>query len=161
MEGCQHNTTDVEYYGPNPLMAGWYLGALRAAEEMARHVGDEAFARECRRPLRARLALDRRAPLDGEYYVHRVMPPKSKDDVAPGLVVGMGAGDVTKPDYQLGAGCLVDQLVGQFVADVCGLGPLVDPAHARETLRSILRSRQKSKAPAPRASAPRCEKPPG
>ena len=33
----------------------------------------------------------------------------------------------------------MDQLVGQFVADVCGLGPLVDPAHARTTLASILR----------------------
>jgi hypothetical protein len=25
---------DVEYYGPNPLMEFWYLGALRAAEEI-------------------------------------------------------------------------------------------------------------------------------
>ncbi|MBT3275063.1 MAG: hypothetical protein HN368_18050, partial [Spirochaetales bacterium] len=36
MEGCQHNTMDVEYYGPNPQMQGWYLGALRAGEEMGR-----------------------------------------------------------------------------------------------------------------------------
>ena len=28
MEGCQHNTMDVEYYGPNPQMGIWYLGAL-------------------------------------------------------------------------------------------------------------------------------------
>ena len=48
MEGCQHNTLDVEYYGPNPLMSGWYLGALRAAEEMAAYLGDEAFASTCR-----------------------------------------------------------------------------------------------------------------
>jgi non-lysosomal glucosylceramidase len=41
MEGCQHNTMDVEYYGPNPQMEFWYLGALRAAEEMARHMGAE------------------------------------------------------------------------------------------------------------------------
>jgi len=37
MEGAQHNTMDVEYYGPNPQMGIWYLGALRAAEEMAAH----------------------------------------------------------------------------------------------------------------------------
>ena len=36
MEGVQHNTMDVEYYGPNPQMGIWYLGALRAMEEMAR-----------------------------------------------------------------------------------------------------------------------------
>ena len=28
MEGCQHNTMDVEYNGPNPQMQGWYLAAL-------------------------------------------------------------------------------------------------------------------------------------
>ena len=44
MEGCQHNTMDVEYYGPNPQMGLWYLGALRAAEEMARHLGETDFA---------------------------------------------------------------------------------------------------------------------
>jgi hypothetical protein len=44
MEGCQHNTMDVEYCGPNPQMGLWYLGALRAAEEMARHLGEGAFA---------------------------------------------------------------------------------------------------------------------
>ncbi|MCK7530202.1 MAG: hypothetical protein MZV63_03680 [Marinilabiliales bacterium] len=26
MEGVQHNTMDVEYYGPNPQMTIWYLG---------------------------------------------------------------------------------------------------------------------------------------
>ena len=35
MEGVQHNTMDIEYFGPNPQMQFWYLGALRAAEKMA------------------------------------------------------------------------------------------------------------------------------
>jgi uncharacterized protein (DUF608 family) len=34
-EGVQHNTYDVEFYGPNPMCGVYYLGALRAAEEMA------------------------------------------------------------------------------------------------------------------------------
>jgi hypothetical protein len=29
-EGVQHNTYDVELYGPNPLSRIYYLGALRA-----------------------------------------------------------------------------------------------------------------------------------
>jgi len=40
---------------------------------------------------------------------------------------------------QLGAGCLVDQLVGQFTAHVCGLGYLVRPHRIRKTLRSIMK----------------------
>lgn len=36
MEGSQHNTMDVNYFGPNPQIQFWYFGALRAAIEMAR-----------------------------------------------------------------------------------------------------------------------------
>ena len=39
MEGVQHNTMDVEYYGPNPQMRVWYLAALRACAEMAASPG--------------------------------------------------------------------------------------------------------------------------
>lgn len=31
----------------------------------------------------------------------------------------------TSPDFKFGEGCLVDQLVGQFMAHLCGLGYLV------------------------------------
>ncbi|MGC9326751.1 MAG: GH116 family glycosyl-hydrolase, partial [Candidatus Hinthialibacter sp.] len=34
MEGQQHNTYDIEFYGPNPMMGAIYLTALRAAEKM-------------------------------------------------------------------------------------------------------------------------------
>jgi non-lysosomal glucosylceramidase len=139
MEGCQHNTMDVEYYGPNPQMGIWYLGALRAAEEMAKAVGDKAFSRQCRS-----LFDNGRAWIDtnlwnGEYYEHQVRPLQNLEDVAPSLRLDMGARTVTEPDYQLGRGCLVDQLVGQYMAHVCGLGYLVDPAHVKTTLASILK----------------------
>ncbi len=137
MEGCQHNTMDVEYYGPNPQMGAWYLGALRAAEEMARYVGDADFAADCRglfdngsKWLDANL-------FNGDYYEHRIRPAPGKDAVAPGLQMRMGAEDATKPVLQLGPGCLVDQLVGQYMADVCGLGKLLKRSHIRKTLRSI------------------------
>ena len=35
MEGSQHNTMDVNYFGPNPQMGFWYMGALKAAEKMS------------------------------------------------------------------------------------------------------------------------------
>ena len=37
----------------------------------------------------------------------------------------MGATDLSRPDFQLGPGCLVDQLVGQYMAHICGLGYLL------------------------------------
>ncbi len=139
MEGCQHNTMDVEYYGPNPQMGVWYLGALRAAEEMARHLGESAFAGECRSLFeKGRQWIDANL-FNGEYYQQIIRPPRDKSDVAPSLLVGMGAKDMANPDYQLGAGCLVDQLVGQYMAHVCGLGYLLNPEHVRKTLKSILK----------------------
>jgi len=139
MEGCQHNTMDVEYYGPNPQMGIWYLGALRAAEEMARHLGEDDFADTCRDLFeRGSKWIDENL-FNGEYYEHKIQPPKDRSEIAPSLLVGMGAADPTKPDYQLGAGCLVDQLVGQYTAHVCGLGHLVEPANVRKTLQSIMK----------------------
>ena len=143
MEGCQHNTMDVEYYGPNPQMEGWYLGALRAGEEMARYLGDEGFAKECRGLFEKGRDWTDANLFNGEYYEHQIWPAKSKEDIYPGLLVGMGARDLSDPDYQLGPGCLVDQLVGQFMAHVCGLGYLLDPGHVSKTLESILKYNHK------------------
>jgi len=137
MEGCQHNTMDVEYFGPNPEMETWYLGALRAAEEMARAVGEEAFAAECRGLFERGRAWTDAYLFNGEYYEHEVQPVKDAAQVHPGLLVGMGARDLRKPDFQLGPGCLLDQLVGQYMAHVCGLGYLLDEAKVKTTLRSI------------------------
>ncbi|MEZ4671883.1 MAG: GH116 family glycosyl-hydrolase [Anaerolineae bacterium] len=139
MEGCQHNTMDVEYYGPNPQMGIWYLGALRACEEMARHVGEKDFADECHALYaNGREWIDAHL-FNGEYYEHEIRPVRSNDDIFPMLIWDMGAKDVSNPVLQLGAGCLVDQLVGQYMAHVCGLGYVVDPEHARQTLQSIMK----------------------
>lgn len=140
MEGCQHNTMDVEYYGPNPQMGGWYLGALRAGEEMARYLGDLDFADTCHGLFeRGSRWMDENL-FNGEYYEHEIRPPMDESAIAPGLRhEKMGARDLKDPELQLGAGCLVDQLVGQFVAHVCGLGYLLDRRHVRATLRSVMK----------------------
>lgn len=95
MEGCQHNTMDVEYYGPNPQMEGWYLGALRAAEEMARYLGDADFAVTCRNLFEQGRAWTDTHLFNGDYYEHEVRAPRSATDIAPSLLVGMGAADLS------------------------------------------------------------------
>ncbi|HDZ20596.1 hypothetical protein LCGC14_0312430 [marine sediment metagenome] len=137
MEGCQHNTMDVEYYGPNPQMTGWYLGALRAAEEMARYVGETDFAETCRSLFtRGSKWMDENL-FNGEYYEHEIRPPKKTKNVDSGFALAMGGNDAGEPQFQLGTGCLVDQLVGQYMAHVMGLGYLHDPKKVKTTLRSI------------------------
>lgn len=136
MEGVQHNTYDVEFFGPNPLCGVWYLGALRAAEEMARAVGDEHFAVQCRLLFREGSRWIDSNLFNGEYYVQKVRVEPGQT-VAKGLRAGMGAADLEHPTYQLGDGCLVDQLVGQYLAEVAGLGSLLESENIAKTLRAI------------------------
>ena len=135
MEGCQHNTMDVEYYGPNPQMEMWYLGALRACEEMAIYLGEKEFAETCRNLFERGSAWTDSNLFNGEYYEHHLQVPDKPEDIAPVLFVGLGS----TTNFQLGNGCLVDQLVGQNMAHAVGLGYLIKPVHAKKTLRSIMK----------------------
>lgn len=120
MEGLQHNTMDVNYAGPNPQMEFWYLGALKAAARMARAVGDNAFAADCERLFTSGSKLTDEQLFNGEYYEHKI-------NVTP------------VPDFQLGQGCLVDQLVGQTFARIVGLGDLADPEKTKKAIESVWR----------------------
>lgn len=132
MEGAQHNTMDVAYYGPNPQMGFWYLGALRAAAEMAQAMHDTSFERECRRLFASgSRALDEQL-FNGDYYEQKITDPATHQ------YINMEA-DSLIPPYQLGRGCLVDQLVGQYMAHLCALGYLGDSSHIRRASASVMR----------------------
>ena len=131
MEGSQHNTMDVNYFGPNPQMGFWYMGALRAAEEMAKAMKDKAFAKKCRALFESGSAWMDANLFNGEYYEHKITDPETF------LFLPEGSDKV--PPFQLGKGCLVDQLVGQYMAHICGLGYLGDKEHIKKTMQSIMK----------------------
>ena len=141
MEGCQHNTMDVEYFGPNPEIGGWYLAALRAGEEMAAHLDESDFAAECRRLFEQGRAWIDANLFNGDYYEHQIRPQPDRSRIAPGLrrPEEYAAQNLEAPEHQVGNGCLVGQLVGQAAARLSGLGPLLNPDHVAATLRSIMR----------------------
>lgn len=135
-EGVQHNTYDVEFYGPNPMCGVYYLGALRAAEEMALAAGDQQFAEQCRGLFsRGSRWIDENL-FNGQYYVQKTRGIP-REQIAKPLRSSGGAEDPEHPDFQLGEGCLADQLIGQYLADVAGLGPLLKEENIRKTLASI------------------------
>ncbi len=138
LEGVQHNTYDVEFYGPNPVCGVYYLAALRAGEEMATALGETQAAAEYRRLWQQGSRWTDANLFNGEYYVQKVRGVK-REEVAPVLRGPMGSDDTEAPQYQAGEGCLADQLIGQYLADAAGLGPLLDAAHIRKTLESIYR----------------------
>jgi uncharacterized protein (DUF608 family) len=142
LEGVQHNTYDVEFYGPNPMCGIYYLAALRAGQEMAEALGDPSSAEYRRLFQSGRQWIDANL-FNGEFYVQKIHGFAS-DKIAPSLRSKMGSADTEHPQYQVGEGCLVDQLVGQYLAEVAGLGPLVSEDHVRKTLASIYRYNHKN-----------------
>jgi uncharacterized protein (DUF608 family) len=138
MEGAQHNTYDVEFFGPNPQCGIFYLGGLRAAEEMARAAGDAGSADRYRRLYeRGRAWIDANL-FNGEFYIQKVHGIR-KEDIAPALMSSMGSANTQNPELQVGEGCLVDQLMGEYLAQVAGIGPLLDPGNIRKALASIFK----------------------
>ena len=140
MEGMQHNTYDIEYYGPNTVVGSLYLGALRAGELMAEKLGEPDRAAEYR-ALRERGAawMDKHL-FNGEYYEQKVKPkaheawPKHLRELAE----KHGRDDKFPwPKWQYGKGCTSDQLIGQWYAHMLGLGDLFDRRHVRKALQSV------------------------
>jgi uncharacterized protein (DUF608 family) len=136
MEGIQHNTYDIEFIGPNPFCGMWYLAGLRAGEEMARAMGDNSAAAEYQRMFHQGSQWVDANLFNGEFYAQKV-GSIAKEGIAKGLQAGMGAVDTEHPTYQVGSGCLSDQLMGQYFALIAGLGLLVDRDNLQKTLRSI------------------------
>ena len=119
MEGEQHNTYDIEFYGPNTMCGSLYLGALRAAEELARALGEDATADEYRTRLRAwprtagqraveRRILQRSTPVDRIVEVDHGTQPVAR--------IRRRCRGENELRYQYGRGCLTDQLLGQWFA---------------------------------------------
>ena len=120
IDGVQHNTYDIEFVGPNPLTAFFYLGALGAGAEMAEYLGEHRRAEEYRGVAAKGGQWVEDNLFNGEYYVQRYDPRKA-------------------PQYQFGRGCISDALLGQWMAQLAGLGYVIDKARLKKTLKSIVR----------------------
>lgn len=139
-EGAQHNTMDVEYYGPTPVIQGWYLGALAAAAVMAEAAGDEDFAATCRTVLASGQRATETRLFNGEFYQQEIIPPGDFSRVAPRLRSdALGAQRADLPEFQIGGGCITDQLIGDTYARLVGAGPVLDEQHAHTALEAIHR----------------------
>ncbi len=134
MEGAQHNTYDVEFFGPNPMCTVWYLAALNSISHMADAVGDAGFARECETLWKEGSAWVDNNLYNGKYYIQKYIKPSPK--VAEFTVLDEEY-KRERPRFQTEQGCLVDQLVGQYKANRCSLGNLLDEGHIRTTLKAI------------------------
>ncbi|MFN7939054.1 MAG: GH116 family glycosyl hydrolase [Bryobacteraceae bacterium] len=121
MEGEQHNTYDIRFYGPNSMIGTLYLAALAACARMAAHLGDPSAAEFDKLRQQGAAELDRLL-WNGEYYIQKT-----------------DERDKRAATWQFGEGCLSDQLLGQWFAELTGLGKLLPPQRIRQCLDSIVR----------------------
>ncbi|MFD2332699.1 GH116 family glycosyl-hydrolase [Cohnella sp. GCM10020058] len=141
LTGRQHHTLDMELYGPNAWLNGFYLAALKAGAEMARYLGEPDTAARYEQIFQKGKAWTDAHLFNGEYYVQRV----DLDDC--GTLEPYGAAAVDRYwnaergeiKYQLGEGCAIDQVVAQWHANLCGLGEIFDPGQTSSALRSLYR----------------------
>jgi uncharacterized protein (DUF608 family) len=147
--GRQHHTLDMELFGPNVWLTGFYLGALKAGAAIAEHLGDAATAAEWRAICaRGRDWVDANL-FNGEYYVQsldlgdrRALDPYATATVSRRLVGGTvydlyWSDEHREIKYQLGEGCLIDQVLGHWHANLYGLGDILDRDHVVSALRAI------------------------
>ena len=132
MEGAQHNTYDVEFFGPNADCQTWYLAALKASAAMATAMNDGPFAAKCTDFAKRGSAWMDANLFNGEFYIQKIKGIPG-DQIAQNLTDDDGKGNTIDPDYQLGGACHVDQLAGQYIASLAGLGTLLDPEKMEST----------------------------
>jgi uncharacterized protein (DUF608 family) len=120
LDKWQHNTYDIDFYGPNPMLSCYYLGALRAGAEMANYLGQNNIAKEYLKVFEnGRKWIDDNL-FNGEYYIQKYDSTIAKAN-------------------QFGQGCLIDQLIGQQLTRIAGLGNFLKTENINTTLKSIFK----------------------
>lgn len=150
MEGRQHHTLDTELFGPSSWLQGFYLCALRAASEIARHLGENASADEYDRLFALGKAWTDANLFNGEYYCQKI-DLADREMLArycvnnPSIFGGDSMleywnEETGQINYQIGEGCEIDQMVAQWHADILGLGDLYDPKQIKIALENLFKN---------------------
>ena len=103
LSGPQYNTLDKVWDGTIPWISGMYMSSLRASAEMAREMGDGAFADECTQivELGERKLVEKTFNKDFGYFVQR---PRDQAKYV-----------------NSNNGCHIDQMLGDYWARQLGL----------------------------------------
>ena len=137
LEGRQHHTLDMELFGPSSWLEGFYLAALKCGAGMAERMGEKETAREYLDLFEKGRAFLESELFNGKWYAQKI------DLTARSILDGFeDAGGYWNAEsgeikYQIGDGCLMDQCLAQWHANINGIGEIFDREHLRIALRSI------------------------
>ena len=140
LEEPHHNTYDIEFWGPDGMCTGFYLGALKAAVLMGKALGDDT------RLFESLLKTGRKAMenelFNGEYFFQKIQWEglRAPNTVGTRPNLSPDEREIEKregPMFQYGNGCLTDCVLGAWMAEVCGVGDIVSRGKVRRSLKSI------------------------
>lgn len=142
--GRQHHTLDMELFGPNAWLTGYYLGALKAAAEMAEALEDRDFYVLSHDLFSKGKWWVETHLFNGKYY-HQLVDIKDKS------ILERYTEDEASDDpfhilnyywdqehgeikYQVGEGCEIDMTIAQWHANMYGLGEIFNPDSVKTAL---------------------------
>lgn len=143
IEEPHHNTYDIEFWGPDGMHNSFYLGALNAfvvmGEYLKKDVGlYKTLVKKGKQFTESDL-------YNGEYFIQKIRwtdlkaldPTKASNfrDIYPEEARAIM--EKEGPKYQYGNGCLSDGVLGSWMASVCGLNNVLDPAKIKSHLVSV------------------------
>lgn len=146
--GRQHHTLDMELFGPNSWLTSMYLGALKAAAEMADALGEITEALLYRKIFERGKAWVDEHLFNGEYYIQQIdlgdqtlLEGYSDDTVLQGGSTQNAYWNAEHGEikYQIAEGSSIDQVLGQWHADLYGLGDILDRSQVASASAAIYR----------------------
>lgn len=138
LEGRQHHTLDRELFGPSAWLQGMYLTALKAAAELADFVGDVSAKQQYLDLFKKGRYYTDTELFNGEYYIQKV-DLEDRSYCTRFNCPEYWNEESGQLKYQIGQGCAIDQLLGQWHANLCGLGDIFDPRQRKTALQNMFR----------------------
>ena len=143
LEGRQHHTLDMELFGPSSWLEGMYLLALKAAAEMADYLGESDKAAEYLAIFESGKKFVKDELFNGEYFIQKI-DLENKEYTDRFNAPKYWNEEKKELKYQIGEGCEIDQVLGQWHANLLGLGEIFDKDQLRSALMSVYKNNFKN-----------------
>ena len=137
LEGRQHHTLDMELFGPSSWLEGLYLAALSAAAEMADYLGEHEKAADYRALFEKGYAYTKENLFNGKYFIQNV-DLSCKEYTERFDCPNYWNEEQNQLKYQIADGSIIDQMLGQWHANLLGLGDIFDKEQRKTALASMV-----------------------
>jgi uncharacterized protein (DUF608 family) len=145
LEEPHHNTYDIEFWGPDGMCTGFYIGALMAMAKLTAAMGESDRSTAYRELAERGARTMDNILFNGEYYEqkvtwHGLQASLTEEQLQKMRLENPEEADLYAsegPKYQYGRGCISDGLFGIHLAALCGLETPLNQEHVLSSMRSI------------------------